>query len=542
MISHVHTGTVEGMTGIPVTVEVDLANGLPGLTIVGLPDTAISEAKERIKAGIKNSGFEVPLKKVVFNLAPADIRKEGTGFDLPMTVGLLLSSGTLQATEDTDKTCFIGEVSLAGDLRRVHGVLSLAIMAKEQGFTRLVVPEDNRDEAALVEGIDVFGLKSLKDLPLFFLHPHSFLKPINRHAIMERLETEQTDTFVDMKDIKGQHTAKRALEISAAGGHNMLMIGPPGSGKSLLAKAFSGILPPLTFDEMLEVSQVYSVSGLLNQHKTLVAHRPFRSPHHSASIPGIIGGGSHPKPGEISLAHRGVLFLDEFVEFPRHVLEVLRQPLEDGNVSISRARHNVSFPAKSILLAAMNPCPCGFRGDASKQCTDTDHQIQRYVSKLSGPLLDRIDLHIEVPRLSDEELLNLSNRNFNPTKESENTNEKNRETSTAIRNRVIKARKLQTQRFSDQPITCNAEMPPHLIKTYCQLDEAGTNVMKHALQQLQLSARAYDRILRLSRTIADLANAEHIETNHLAEALQYRAMDRLYKLNQEQKHPQRSIA
>lgn len=521
MISRVHTGTVEGMTGIPVTVEVDLTNGLPGLTIVGLPDAAISEAKERIKAGIKNSGFDVPLKKVVFNLAPADIRKEGTGFDLPMTVGLLLSAGTLQATPDTPTTCFVGEVSLAGDLRRVHGVLSLAMMAKQQGYTHLVVPEENVDEASLVEGIDVFGLKSLKDLPLFFLHPHSFLKPTDRNAIMQRLETEHAPAYVDMKDVKGQHTAKRALEIAAAGGHNMLMIGPPGSGKSLLAKAFSGILPPLTFDEMLEVSQVYSVAGLLNKENTLVAHRPFRSPHHSASIPGIIGGGSHPKPGEISLAHRGVLFLDEFVEFPRHVLEVLRQPLEDGEVTISRARHNVSFPAKSILLAAMNPCPCGFRGDISKQCVDTDHQIQRYVGKLSGPLLDRIDLHIEVPRLSDDELLAQQQEDGNSA-----------ETSQQIRQRVIAARQWQTQRFSQSNIACNAEMPPALIKTHCQLDTAGTEVMKHALQRLQLSARSYDRILRLARTIADLSQSQTIEAGHLAEALQYRAMDRLYKPNQ----------
>lgn len=523
MIAQVFTGTLEGMAGIPVTVEVDLANGLPGLTIVGLPDTAISEAKERIKAGIKNSGFDFPLKKVVFNLAPADIKKEGTGFDLPMAVGLLLSSGTLQATEQTDQTCFIGEVSLAGDLRRIHGVLSLALMAKQQGFTQLVVPRANVDEASLVEGIDVFGLDSLKDLPLFFLHPHSFLKPIDRQHIMQRLETEQTPAFVDMSDVKGQHTAKRALEIAAAGGHNMLMIGPPGSGKSLLAKAFSGILPPLTFDEMLEVSQVYSVAGLLAAHDNLIAHRPFRTPHHSASIAGIIGGGSNPKPGEISLAHRGVLFLDEFVEFPRNVLEVLRQPLEDGTVTISRARHNVDYPAKSILLAAMNPCPCGFRGDASKQCVDTDHQIQRYVSKLSGPLLDRIDLHIEVPRLSDAELLQ------SPHTEALTSKTNTTEPSKTIRQRVIQARRRQTDRFTSDPIACNAEMSPALLKTHCQLDAAGVDMMKQALKRLQLSARAYDRILRLSRTIADLAESEAIEASHIAEALQYRAMDRLYK-------------
>jgi len=514
MIANVITGAIIGIEGYKIAVEVDICSTIPGFTIVGLPDMAVSEAKERIRSAIKNSGFDFPSRKIIINLAPADIKKEGSGFDLPMAVGVLAANGDVEF-DALENVGFLGELSLDGSLRSVNGVLPIVLGLKKAGINKIVVPKKNAKEAALVDGVEVYPVSDLQEV-YKFLNPPAIsefaIKPftINVKEMLEKTAHEEVP--FDFKDVKGQEKAKRALEIAAAGGHNILMSGSPGSGKTLLAKCFAGILPPLEFSEAMELTKIYSVSGLLEKDQPLVTKRPFRSPHHSASYAGIIGGGTSPKPGEISLAHRGVLFMDEVVEFPRQVLEVLRQPLEDGVVTISRASISVKYPADFTLLAAMNPCPCGYFGDKLKECTCSDFQAKRYWARLSGPILDRIDLQIEVSRLSEEELLNKNNT---------------AESSQEIRTRVIKARTLQVNRYRDDGIVSNSQLSPKLMKKYCSLDHNGENLLRMAINKFNLSGRAYDRILKLSRTIADLKESENIEQSHIAEAIQYRNFDRM---------------
>lgn len=504
MVNKVNTATVIGLNAYIVDVETDVINSLPGVAIVGLPDIAINEARTRVRSAIKNSNYTFPSKKVVINLAPADLKKEGTNFDLPIAIGILIEEETIDKEKVKDYG-FIGELSLDGSLRGITGVLPLALGFKEAGIRSIIVPSANAKEAALVEGINVYGAETLCDVVNHFVENPL---PITKMDIKNYLSSKgQEEYLFDFKDVKGQQKAKRALEIAAAGGHNLLMTGSPGSGKTMMAKCFASILPPLELEEAIELTKIYSISGLLSNDEPLMTQRPFRPVHHTASANGIIGGGSNPKPGEITLAHRGVLFLDEMVEFPRNVLEVLRQPLEDNEIVISRAKQSIRYPAKFMLLGAMNPCPCGFLGDKEKQCTCSEFQINRYLSKLSGPLLDRIDLQIEVPRLTSEELLNCSTLS---------------EPSANIRKRVINARNIQKERYKNESILTNSELTPNLVKKYCKIDKSSEELFKVAIVKYQLSGRRYDRILKLARTIADLEGSQDIQQSHLMQALQYR--------------------
>ena len=512
MVAKVLTATVIGLDAYKIEVETDILNSLPGTSIVGLPDTAVSEAKERVKSAIKNSGYLFPNRKIVVNLAPADIRKEGTNYDLPIALGILAQDGVLEQEKLKDYI-FVGELSLDGSLRAINGILPIASGLKDLGVNKIVLPKDNALEAALIPDVEIYPANNLNEVVNHFLDDEAIAQKLTRFSIDidEYFKKANEEEFqYDFKDVKGQQKAKFAMEIAAAGGHNLLMSGSPGAGKTLLSKCFMSILPPLEIEEAIELTKIYSISGLLQKENPLITKRPFRAVHHSASAVGIIGGGSNPKPGEISLAHRGVLFLDEIVEFPRNVLEVLRQPLEDGEIVISRVHTSIKYPADFMLLAAMNPCPCGFLGDKQKNCTCTQFQIDRYRARLSGPLLDRIDLQIEVPRLTSDDLLNMKPSD---------------ETSADIKKRVIKARQLQKERYKNDGILTNSQLTPKLVKKYCQLDEKSRELLKMAVTKFDLSGRAYDRVLKISRTIADLSGKKNIEANHIAQALQYRMVN-----------------
>lgn len=503
MVCKCITATTVGIDARIVEAEIDVINSLPNISIVGLPDNAVSEAKERIRSAIKNSGFTFPRGRVVINLAPADIKKEGTYFDLPMAVGILLEEGLIE-TENIKNCAFIGELSLDGSLRAVNGILPLVSELESKNIETIFVPQENAKEAALTGGGNIIGINHLRDIVSHFTDSPI---PPTKVNVQEYLNSQEDDYIYDFKDVKGQEKAKKALEIAAAGGHNLLMTGSPGSGKTLMAKCIPSILPPLELSEAFELTKIYSIAGLLSPDKPLMNKRPFRTVHHTASANGIIGGGINPKPGEITLAHRGVLFLDEMVEFPRNVLETLRQPLEDGEIVISRTKMSIKYPAHFMLVGAMNPCPCGFLGDKEKQCTCSDTQIQRYQSRLSGPLLDRIDLVINVPRLTTDELIQKGES----------------EPSAKIRERIVRARKIQAQRYKNDGILTNSELTTKLIKKYCVLSDKCTEILKFAAQKYNLSGRKYNRILKLARTIADLDNSENITELHISQALQYKS-------------------